>query len=366
MISELNARQLFEFVNSSEYEKLRHLPTTPLRALSLLNSPNGHEEQIIMLLYYENEKFCGYLGAVPDVIYSQGIKIHVAWMSCMWIDSSQRGKGIAVDLIKKLSELWEGKLLVSNWIPASKAVFDKTGIFEPLANLDGKRFYLRMCMQDILPQKKKIFKVFLPVLKTGDFIINSLRDPLVIKRYKHIDLRNVLFLDHCDEESRQFLAEKADETISKRNGAFFKWVLDYPWVKVSKRKDSIASRYIFSYIEKRFHQFFMKLISDNGRLVALAFLTIKGNHMKTPYVFVEKADYRRVAEAILRTARINKISVLTTYDSKLAKAISEVNHKSLKTKDMVFGMLVSKTLVSSGATFTPDQIREGEGDYSFT
>src|SRR5512137_1646585 len=122
-IRDITIGNLSEFIESEEFQRMDHIPVHPRRGISQIKNPHASPHDIVMFLAYEDGRFVGYLGALPDVFYVAGSSFKVAWLSCMWVDPEMRRLGIAGKLLHHACEAWESRLLISNFIPKSKAAF---------------------------------------------------------------------------------------------------------------------------------------------------------------------------------------------------------------------------------------------------
>ena len=65
----LNKKHLNEYINSDIFADQDNIPISKHRALSHFNNPRLDEDDIILLLAYENDRMIGYLGVLPDKIF---------------------------------------------------------------------------------------------------------------------------------------------------------------------------------------------------------------------------------------------------------------------------------------------------------
>ena len=82
----LNKQLLSEFINSREYQKLKHLPISKHRAISHIKNPRANDTDILLLLAFQNKQLVGYLGVLPEQIINNNKVEKWGWLSCLWID----------------------------------------------------------------------------------------------------------------------------------------------------------------------------------------------------------------------------------------------------------------------------------------
>ena len=100
----LNKKLLIEFINHSNYNTLDIVPITEHRALSQIQNPRLHENDILLLLAYKEKELVGYLGVLPDKINFNNKFEKCGWLSCLWVKPEQRGFQIAKLLLDKCFE----------------------------------------------------------------------------------------------------------------------------------------------------------------------------------------------------------------------------------------------------------------------
>jgi len=365
MIKTLTRNELLDFTKSTEYKQLIQVPTSPFRALSFFHNPRGRDEQIIMLLYYENQELVGYLGVLADHMYWNEKPTEVAWLSALWVSETQRRKGTAYKMVMQMHTIWNGHLMVSNWAPESKRLFDKTDIFTSLVNLQGKRFYLRLCLHDVLPPKKKLFRLTKPLLYLTDVAFNTFRDGFLAMANK----KNYNFNFQTkanDNEKNELIKQLSSHLPSKRSIEEFEWILKYPWIKETAENEQDFKNYAFSYKAKRFCQGFIYVSNNEGMVNGLVFYTIRDNWLKIPYLYHEENDWAAIGNAIIAKCKNKRISVLTIFHQEISNYIQASTYPILKSKPLNFEIMISKKLNISKVEETKSRFQAGEGDYIFT
>jgi len=74
------------------------------------------------------------------------------------VNPKMRGQGISKKLIREVFEAWDYKILVTEFTPAAKGLYNSTKQFLDLAKPDGMRGYLRLNLHYLLPNKDPKWK----------------------------------------------------------------------------------------------------------------------------------------------------------------------------------------------------------------
>ena len=154
----LDKRGLREYIYADEYDAHAFIAISRHRALSHLANPRADADDVLLLLAYEGEDLVGYLGVLPDQIYYRGSFHKCGWLSCLWVDPKHRGKKIAYVLVQKSIEIYERRILVTEFTGAAGRLYDRTNNFVPLTDLRGLRFYRRFHLSKVLPPKNRFWK----------------------------------------------------------------------------------------------------------------------------------------------------------------------------------------------------------------
>ena len=129
------------------------IPISRHRAWSHIRNPRVSEDDVILVLAMVEGKMAGYLGVLADYIYLNGQKEKAGWLSCMWVDPEVRGQGIAKKLLNRVLERWDNRILVTEFTPAAKGLYDRSQQFQDLKISEGLRGFLRFNLDELLPKK---------------------------------------------------------------------------------------------------------------------------------------------------------------------------------------------------------------------
>jgi GNAT superfamily N-acetyltransferase len=360
--------ELEDFIHSKEYLEFEHIPISRRRAKSYLNNPRADEKDIILFLAYWDGKYVAYLGALPDIIFSSDKSERVAWLSCMWADKKYRRKGIALQLLKHAYKEWNGKLLITNFIPSAKGAFDKTEMFEELHSNNGVRAYLRFDLANILPRKKTSLKKIKGIIRLLDRILNLFYQTrfIFMKQKKLSGAYHSEEIRYIDNEVNKFIISKNTNTLSRREALEYNWLIKFPWVVQGKLPDDEQTKYEFTVICPKFKQTFIKVLNSENKLIAFLILTQRDNELKTPYLFFDRHETEIIYAIIIRYMMKNKICTLITYHSILAEYILNHHTPFIYKKKSVYSFLISKHLLHKIDNKEQYVFYDGDGDGLFT
>ncbi len=366
-IKDITIAELRDFIDSEAYKKMSVIPVSRHRGISHIHNPMARADDKILFLAFDDNMFVGYLGAMPDELVTGDQRTRVAWLSCMWVDSSQRGKGIAPMLLTRAHKAWNGNLLITNFIPLAKRAYDKTGLFTEFKILPGVRGYLRFNLAGILTAKKPGLKKIKWLLGTIDFVLNILNEIRLLRWHLKYHLKNISFdyVSAIDNETMKFIKEQSELHISPKNKESLEWLMRYPWILNAPFKDLNGRRYAFSSCINDFNQHYIKLYDSSLKLIAFMILTYREAHLKTPYIFCGEVDVKLVLKVIYAHALRLGIRTISTYHPFLSEAVlSSANPFILKRK-MNYRILISKELKNKLGNTDELIFQEGDGDAAF-
>ena len=367
IIKDIKTSQLEEFINSDEYKGLKNIPISKQRAISSIYNPMGDKDDKVLFLAYDDDKYIGYLGAVSDNLNINNRPYKVAWLSCMWIDHSYRRQGIAVKLLNHACEIWDTNLLITNYIPASRKTFEKTGKFTEFKSMQGIRGYLRFNLGEIIIKKKPGLKGIKWLLLLFDFTANLFNDLRLVFWKSGINTNNVNieYLSEIDAETNRFIRHRSKDNLLQKDKTFFDWIKKYPWVLNTPMDDYTSQRYEFSAVSKNFNQLYIKVVNNENKMLAFIMLTVHGTHLKTPYLFFDD-DCSNVVRKVIYTHLLNlKIKTFTTFHPGLIKIIRSKRNPFILNRKMFHNSLITRELLQRIKDADKYILMEGDGDCAF-
>ncbi|MFZ1748930.1 MAG: GNAT family N-acetyltransferase [Saprospiraceae bacterium] len=365
IIKYLNSKGLEGYIQSDEFRMAKHIAISKHRAISHLTNPKAHDDDILLILAYEEDVMVGYLGILPDdLVSSSGQHIHVGWMSCLWIDPIHRGKKIASQLVSACLSSWNHHIILTEYTPEAGKLYRKSKLFDEVRISIGRRWYLQSNLTRLLPPKSKRWSAVSPVLVIVDATVNTLIKGIKIfethKPFPYI-ISDIDFTD--DEMAIQFENNK-HKSLFTRTWTDFDWMLKYPWILQGNDHSSDAQRYHFSSFERFFIFKACSLKDEDGLLLVLIIFSIRNGHLRIPYLFHDNQD-RVVRDLISHLIHQYDVLMFTTYHADLLQIFQSHTLGRYFSKSVKRSYMASKEI----AHHFSDHgllIEDGDGDCAFT
>lgn len=356
-IRKYNRIQLREFIDSADFSEMPLIPISRHRALSQICNPRADENDILLAVSFEEKRMTGYLGVLPDLIFLNNRSIKAGWLSCFWVDEAFRSSPAPAALLLEIMDAWDGRILITNFVPSLLTFYLKTGLFNSAIIVNGIRGYLRLNLGEILPPKNSIFRRIGPVLSVADVIFNSIADLRFAFRAK-LPQRDYNVKDHLDSELYEFIDFYNSDNLTRRSLNEIRWILNHPWV-LQKNPDTESRKYYFSSVSKRFFYRIIRIGDKTGNSSGFVMVLIRDNHMTVPYIFSDK--YENIAGILIDLMVELKCSMLTIFHPGLVQAVKKVNGPFLFKKGIKRHYLIAKKISTSGN----QKFQDGDGDCAF-
>ena len=353
----LNKHQLSLFIQSDIYATMPILPISKHRAISHIHNPRANDDDVLLILTYEDNNLLGYLGILPDDIYAYSGEIfHVGWLSCIWVSPMARGKGIAKKMVLKAYETYNHQILITNFTKEAGLLYHKLAIFENLPDMVGYRYYRKMCFAQILPSRFPNTKSLKFLFKLFDNAFNLFWTPFLKGKNKKLKIENAF-------PSKDYLIRSNIFNVSvgfKRSEKEFKWIENYPWIKQVKTKSKEANKYHFSSEEKQFESMLMQ-ISKKDEVWGYIKYIYRNGHLRIPYILYSTKNDEIFANAITQLVLQKDASYITLFLPDEVKR--KLNFRYLYKKPIKRQFKITTELNRKINAIT---IFDGDGDASFT
>jgi GNAT superfamily N-acetyltransferase len=362
----LDKKGLETYINSEEFQELKIVPISRHRAISHIHNPRCDDADILLILAVEDHQLAGYLGIMPEMIFPAGRPpVKCGWLTCLWVDPLNRGQGIAVQLLRKAHELWNNNILLADYVPQTRKIYDRTGVFSAPQIKSGIRLYIRMDLYSILPPKNNLFSNSKGLLKTIDFVFNAIVDRRFILKNKRYTGLPFEYCEEADREIDTFIAGLNDQFLFKRSSRELNWIRQYPWILSDPALEKTEKRYYFSSVDKLFDLYYIKVRDDHDKLIAFFILSRRNNRLKMPYCFAEPGAIPLIVKIIEFHIVTWKISTFTTFSAGMVKYFSENKTLSLYKKVVERSYLLSSDLTTA-LVENEFNVQDGDGDQAFT
>jgi GNAT superfamily N-acetyltransferase len=358
-------KELEDFINSPLYQNSPFLPISKHRAISHVHNPRALADDLVLVVIYEEEELVAYLGVLPDDLFFNDQKEHAGWLSCMWVDPKMRGKGLAKKLIHTVFEAWNYRILVTEFTPAAKGLYDRTQQFLDLAKPKGLRGYRRFALAELLPAKNpEKWKRFQGLLKLADGtgnIFNSIR--LALQKQSKVQFNQI---EQLDEEAWQLVKKfRSPNELMSREKEALNWILQYPWL-INSPANEESKRYHFSSVANKFSFIPLKIYNSKSIAIGFIILSVRDGKMKTPYAYFDPKEVKIVAKVIEQQMASHQIHTFTTFQPQLVEYWKQNKGSFWMRKDQQRHYIISKVFENQLKGVETLSIQDGDADAAFT
>ena len=361
----LNRSQLAAFVDSESFQKLPNLPISAHRAKAQLCNPRADEDDTLLILAWLAGELVGYLGVLPDRYFVNGKPSEkCGWLSCLWVSDQHRGKSIAKRLISKGVEAIGGRILLTEFTPQAKQLYDKLGFFEDLQIKSGIRLYYRLELQRLLPPKRAIFQKIKPLLQATDAIGNAFLSVVTRLRRPRAWSEQWVQVTEITPEIQDFIGERQSASLFKRGQTELNWAIRNPWI-LTAPPDERSRRYYFSSVDNAFEFVCLKVCDAERQLQAFLILARRNHTLKMPCCYMAAGAAEAVAEIIDWHIHHWGIKTFSTFHPEMVQHFQTNRTFALYKKEIKRHYLATKQMAESlsGQNF---DLQDGDGDCFFT
>ncbi|MEO0470982.1 MAG: GNAT family N-acetyltransferase [Bacteroidota bacterium] len=364
-IQALNPAQLQALIESSDFDQLSVVPISRHRAYSHIANPRAEADDVVMLMAMEGDEMLGYLGVLPDWVYLNGKASKGGWLSCMWVNPKTRGQGIGGKLVNAALEHWNKRILVTEFTPAAKRLYDRTEQFVDLTKPVGVRAFLRFNSHEVLPRKHDIFQKTKGLLQVADSALNIGQNAL-LQFWKPEVSVDWHYVESVDAEIDAFIHARQAQQVFRRTLRELNWMLRHPWVISGDDPDNLAERYHFSAIDQRF-EFKAIRMEQNGQLAGFMILAIRNQHLKLPYCYLAAGMEEEALKLIFRHMKQERINMLSLFHPALSLALQQRDrYPFIHIRPLQRHYIISKVFEQDLGRQKKVDIQDGDADAAFT
>jgi hypothetical protein len=355
-------QDLHSFIFSEQFSQLVNIPISKHRAISQMNNPRASDNDVLLVVQFDENKVVGYLGVLPDYIFHNNEYQKVGWLSCFWIDEAYKSHNVAANLFRRVMRAWEQKILITNIVPWLEPIYQKTGMFQPTGYKTGIRGYMRSNLSEILPPKAKWYRSLTPLLRFTDFTINIFGD-IRFRFFKGYKLKNIRYehLNHVDQTSADYIISYNINNWNQRGKAELEWIINNPWILEGTHDDYNGSRYYFSTFSRRFFYRLIKFTDDQNNIIGLVLMCIRNNSITIPYIFADNDHFDGITKSLINNMIFLKLNMITSFNEELARCL-----KKLKVPFIFKKQIKKPYFISKKFEFIHElNFQDGDGDCAF-
>ena len=351
--------EMWQWVQTPGYRELPDIPISPHRALSHYNNPRSQRNDHVLWTAWEAERMIGYRLVLPDSFLLNGQMERISWLSCTWVHPKARGQRIAQHLLESATEAWNNLLIGIDPSTPNVKVFERSNPYTTLP-IEGRRWYLRSDLRNILPVRHKRFRYLKGLLRLADGSINlfapgrSANPPAALELIKSFD-----------EEALAFIEAHNSGNIALRSKSELDWVLRYPWLLPAPGPDWMEGKYYFSAFARNFSFQVVKAF-EAGKLKAVMLLSYRDGYMKVPYVWCDEHALPDCAKLIYQLAQAHQAVAFTTYHPGLCRKLDKLPARALSKRKTFRHYVITKQLMERiGPSEGKLPLQDGDGDHIF-
>ena len=344
------------------------IPISRHRAWSHIRNPRVSEDDVILVLAMVEGRMAGYLGVLADHIYLNGQKEKAGWLSCMWVDPEVRGQGIAKQLLNRVLERWDNRILVTEFTPAAKGLYDRSGQFQDLKISEGLRCFLRFNLDELLPKKFPALEQFKWLISLKNWALN-VPNEVRLSFWKSSPKSNeyqVKTVGEIDEKLAAFISERQQNQLEKRSAKDLNWLLKNPWLLPASEDDGTGKKYHFSAFAENFQYLPLSISDKQNNLIGFVILAIRGNDLKVPYCYADKENIGKIAEVIIQEMLQRKLRTLTVFHPELVAFFKQNPKPFIYLHPLKRHYIISKKFAEQLSRQPKIKIQDGDADCAFT
>lgn len=365
-IRTLTPAQLKAFIQTDEFKTMPVVPISTHRALSHIANPRVEADDVIMIMAYEEGRMVGYLGVLADWIHNTTGSYKCGWLSCMWVDPTLRGKGIAKQLLATAFTNWNNHILVTEFTPEAKGLYDRSNNFDDLKTNTGLRCFMRFNLHQVLINKKPQLKPLKPVLKLADGFANAFNNlRLLVAKPNTQSAVNWQPVAEVDYAIGNFISQFQTNAFEQRTTADLNWILKNPWLKVSPTTDE-SKRYHFSSVASEFKNLCFAGYNSRNEIVAFMFFSLRDGHLKIPYAYFNNAHTADLVAKVYEVMLAEKANMLTVFHPLLVKHFSNNTTPFIYKRPIQRNYIITKALSQHFVSKDNISIQDGDADCAFT
>jgi putative component of membrane protein insertase Oxa1/YidC/SpoIIIJ protein YidD len=279
-ITEVTVAELRDFIDSPEYRSLDVKPVTPLRAVSQSANPDASGSDLALVYASEKNTLLAFAGLLPARLnHNQG----VAFSNTGWWVNPGLGKTLGLPVFLKAFHGCGQRMFLTDCSAYSKELLERTGMFEFIPQITGKRWFLRFYTEARL-RRRESGRLVSGIAGVSDAVLNSLWKPYrtYFQRDGFPEGYELARANRLDNRYAPFIREHSGDYSLKQQVERLNWMVSSQWVTTGSLADEI--RYPFSHKVESFQQYFL-LISKSEELRAVVLVSVRDNHVSLPFYY---------------------------------------------------------------------------------
>lgn len=301
---------------------------------------------------------------IPDDLFVLGKKIHIAWLSGIWVHPEYRQQGLAKKLHQLALTSWNGMLMCTEFTPFNQMAILGTHLYDNLIDKPGIKIFFKSPFTKIANTRKS---GILTILSTRliDGIINSLISiknllipvPTISNKFSYYEENSFT------KEAINYIEHFQYYSSFNRRAIELKWVMEYPWISNNLKSVEESNKFYFSVFSEDYRLQVLNMYHEN-QFIGVIILSIRDKRAKIPYVFADQNDIETIAKIIILYLNKNNIETLISYHTVLNKWLLTYSKNRCFYKQTLRHYLASKKLLNL-IDKSSLIIQDGDGDTIF-
>jgi GNAT superfamily N-acetyltransferase len=352
--------ELHDYIASESYLQSDIVPVSTERVRSYTHNPRADQQIPVLFTLTENDRLIAYRTVLPDFFYHGTEKIAFAWLSGNYVAPEQRRKGLSTKLFKTVEEAWRGKLMYTNYAPASKAVYDNSGAFTQFMVRPGKRYYMRSALSTLYKDR------FRPkvLLELTDWAVNGIHD-LLSDNNMQFPLppdTSAMQIETLDPTTKAIIAENNGGSLFGREAEELEWIHSFPWV-TENAEQNLPGQYHFTRKVATFKSLWYKIEHTKG--TAFLWITVVNDKLSVPYFFYSYPIHLVAArQLVLKEMVNNACAYVTIRHPELGPVLGTRKNPFILSRNMPQRYFAHSSFVDEIPA--DKKVHDGDGDCVFT
>jgi len=311
------AQQLMEELTRNDLWNQKYCPITRHRALSIIKNPRTLPGDTVLIVGLLNGEISGYIAIVPDELFAGDKSVRLGWMGSWWSDPDPLNSMMAVRLLMKAYESYNGFVAGSEAAQRADHIIRNSNRFIDFRKAVGYQYILRFNSGYWIPKKYPGMRLLGGIFRIADGMLNLVQNARLRSWKSSHNLERGFSIEYLtqvyDQDTIEFIRLHSQSQLTRRNHEDINAMISHPTSLATVMEDKNKSKYFFSNQSERFFYLLYKILDESQGIVAVVLICVDGDHMTIPFVFNNKDVEETVLTTVLHHIIDLNINMLTTY-----------------------------------------------------
>jgi hypothetical protein len=366
VIKEYSLSDLAQLALSGDFWRGEVIPITKHRALAQIKNPRARPEDVVLLIAYDGDTICGYIGVLPELIFLEGRGYRVGWLTAWWRRPDPKYAGLGLTLMLRACEVYRGAVGSSPPSAAAAKVFKTSKQLIPVNESTELQVFVRANMCKMLLRKFPSLKKFKLFLTTFDCLANILCEGRLCMWKRRHGISGKLRLEYIaevDTETSGFIQQLQDADLHRRGAHEFYWIARWPWILSAPVNDGRDKRYYFAATANESLCLMVKVYDLTDIMIGFLMLRFIDGQLKIPYCYMRSnhadAMFRVIGEHVVALP----VDTVTIGRAALRESLRRLKFPCLAKRKSAKSWIVGN--VYGTKVSGQFEIQDGDGDCAF-